>query len=326
MNNLANFIRGRLFSLIFFVFFHGHVGISEASLDGLSNQDKSVKPTYSSPTKPVCESTEAPPWPLELLDEKERAARLRFFLDLYRFKVIVDRTAGEEVCAPLLVSLLDLKNVKILQRVTNSSYETTCKNIRDLTQYHSFKKLTLPSIALDHGASSQAPTQKENDADFFYRPTSRNYTEYYDLSEYLGTNTWGLLSEGIAKTFHPQYAQKFCLRKWDFYTSAGVLGRVFNPQTCSAYFLPVLAGSVQRIIGSAGYFDMSPSFAAYVDIDKKLYMLTLVTSFPWNKFHELLTNEVIPPQIMLIPLVNPNTIVADIPSTSSCLYEAEIKH
>lgn len=314
-------------SIVFFVVLFGIVAsgcVQAANEDEkLFASSQMSNGTNKVPTK-ECKPTIPPAWPLKSLDKKEKEARLRFFLKQYDFKVKEEGTGSEIVCGPLLKQLKTMNEGAVLEKVQRRPENMNCKNIKDMTQYFSWKDNPLPSLKPDDKESySLSPEEKEDKADLFYRPTTTQYIEYYDLSRYFGSEVWGVLAEAVAVRFHPRHAQKLCISGWDSYRQAGILGRVFDPNTCSAYFIPVLASSTQRLLGSGNWIGATPSFATYVEIDQKLYMLNFITSVTWNEFSEILNGGFSPPEIMLTPLLAPNTVTTNISHASSCLYVAE---
>jgi hypothetical protein len=74
--------------------------------------------------------------------------------------------------------------------------------------------------------------------------------------------------------------------------------------------------------GTGDFHETTPSFAALVEIDNKPYALKFRFSESWNDFYRLLNVRGFPPQITLIPLLDPDDVKDDISIKSSCLYEA----
>lgn len=283
---------------------------------------EAVSPKLAGATADECASKKLPPWPLELIGKQEREARLRFFLNQYTFKVKEQNTGNNALCAPLLQRLRNIDEIKVLESAPSGPRSAACRNIQDMTLYRSYDGKVRPALLPDKTSTSYpSAAENEKNADFFYRQTDKRYTEYYDLSKFFGPNSWGMLGEAVAIQYHPSLVQKMCLKGWDAYIQAGILGRVMNSDTCSAYFLPIWAVGGQRLMGDGERHDSTPSFAAFIELDNKPYAFLFASSQVWNNFSYTSAPIGALPQIILTPLLNPKEVVQSISATGSCLYE-----
>lgn len=324
-----NFLR-LILPMVMFLFMSGYYAPQSLYAEQASAKNEKLSISKEQAVQPDpqkildCDYRELPQWPFLRFEAGEREARLRFFLKLYDFRVKQENTGDEATCAPLLKRLQSLEKVKVLEptyRGKAHPKNTTCTNLIDMTMYGTFKEDLYSALLRPDGknASVLSIADKEKASDFFYRVTNRWHMEYYDLSKYFSGNTWAALGEGLAIQYNTRHVPKVCFRGFEAYM--GTYGRVFNPDTCAAYFFPQLMASGQRLIWDGMHARESPQFTAYIEVDGKLYLFQFARLPTWSSFAEILSPRGGRPIIVLTPLSDPDAIVQDVPLTSACLYE-----
>lgn len=300
------------------------IGLGQSAIAEKKNRKPTAKFGDILDITEECRPRPLPVWPLSELKKEEKEARLRFFLD--RFDWIADsfeKMGSEEQCAPLLSRLKSLDaRIKILEKTNKEpNSPATCENLKDMSQYFNFSAEHVPALEPDRKSDANLSVlQKEEKYDFWHRPTVTNQTSYYDLSKYFGANSYGMLSDAAAAHFQPRYIQKFCLRGWDPYFRANTIVRVFNTDTCAAYFAPF--GGAQRLQGDGDTAEAKASFTAFIEIDGKPFLLDFEGP-KWNDFASVLSPDNHSHGIILIPLEDPNALITSVSAEKSCAYKAD---
>lgn len=275
-----------------------------------------------------------PPWPLPLLNKQEREGRIKFFLKR-EFKL---SRHGNSVNMATCKNLLDevknesfsiLEPEHIIKRpFLNNPFpvSSACTNIQDMRIYAS------PDIKFEINTNEfeKLPAEKKEAISAYSFQSSAN-VELYDLSRFLGKNTWGYLGEGAVASCHA--ANKgLCSGRRGYAKYSGQIGSVFNSMSCEIEHFPWLLQNFFRLrtgtdigfdsdrkhVDDMIYYWENPAFISYILIRDLPFLVGIVPHDRWSNFSNI-SGQNTGADVLIHPLEGANSNVKE----KICIFSSQ---
>lgn len=226
-------------------------------------------------------------WVLPRLNEIERRSRIDFFLsrkpfhNLYRAS-----TENASVCADQYKQLLNGEYV-VLTPVAFSSRD---RQVQDKALRHcgGAFQTELSTIRLTRG----------DDEPYRLYSIPRENEEYYDFSDQIGGDLWGVFAEG-GHLECQSLGGASCPDGLDYVSPGFTVGSVFDSRTCATLLPPEYFISSRllphSVVGNSseekrGYLE-APSVYAFIKIETSIVRLSLEVKDYWQRFSGVLSDE-----------------------------------
>lgn len=315
------------------IFFTFAFSASALSADSKINQ-YSKNPTVVSPTAPVSPVFDKFIWPLPVMEKKEREALLKFFIPKYDFKL--ESFGGHQSvsqCQTLLQNLKSFQNTNVLSP-TNTQWRfppqsggenlpsAKCSNLHELAIFSNWSG-NAASLENDTSFARLSIFEKRKVADVSYRPTAN--VEYFDLSNFFGANSWGVMGEGVIRDENIKFKKTQRDFKPFSMIGYGAVALIFNSETCQAQYFtqPLFAPRLVNVNNQS--YRQKPTVFAFLEISTEIYLATFLPAGEWSSFAEL-TKRGASGQLSLVKVMSPNREPAAPPQDSnenSCNFIAK---